>query len=56
MEKTFCDMCGKERVEGSNFFHIKIEVIPSRFRVKIRDYCEGCFNKVADVLDRKEIR
>ena len=51
MNKTYCDRCNKEK--DNDFVYILVEIIPSNVRYKSRDYCQKCFEIVAQKLDEK---
>lgn len=48
MVKTFCDICGKEIINFSHYYKIKIssDVIPNKYNYFANDVCEDCVNSI----------
>lgn len=48
MVKTICDICGKEIINFSRYYKIKIssDVIPNKYNYSANDVCEDCANAI----------
>lgn len=48
MIKTICDICGKEIINFSHYYKIRISsnIIPDKYNYYANDVCEDCANTI----------
>lgn len=48
MIKTICDICGKEIINLSRYYKIKISsnITPNKYNYSANDVCEDCANSI----------